>query len=88
MEASALKMHATMLAAKPPFTYMRPASLAAIQAIWDARARGLEGYLTMDAGPNVKLLCAAADAPAWQACLAALPEVVEVLVCAPGPGVA
>lgn len=87
MEASALKMHATMLAAKPPFTYLRPASLSAIQAVWDARAEGLEGYLTMDAGPNVKVLCAARDAEAWQRRLAALPEVVEVLCCAPGPGV-
>lgn len=86
MESSALKMHATMLAARPPFTYLQPASLAVIQAVWAWRAEGLAGYVTMDAGPNVKVLCAAANAGELARRLGALPGVEEVLVCGPGPG--
>jgi diphosphomevalonate decarboxylase len=86
MESSALKMHASMLAARPPFTYLQPASLAVIQAVWAWRAEGLAGFVTMDAGPNVKVLCAATDAEELAARLGALPGVEEVLVCGPGPG--
>ena len=35
-----------------------------MHAVWEARADGLELYFTMDAGPNLKLLFLAADAPA------------------------
>ena len=87
-ESSALKMHATTMAARPPFTYLAPASWSVIQAVWGWRAEGLAGYVTMDAGPNVKVLCSAADAPTLEARLAAMPEVQQVMVCAPGPAAA
>lgn len=56
MEANALKMHASMMAAKPPFTYWMPDSLKAMQLIQNLRENGLPVYFTMDAGPNVKAL--------------------------------
>lgn len=42
-------------------------------------------YFTIDAGPNVHVLCTAADASAVQARLEALPTVESVLVSRPGP---
>lgn len=60
-ENNALAMHATMLSAWPPLCYWLPDSLAAMQAVWRARAEGLELYFTMDAGPNLKLLFLQAD---------------------------
>ena len=56
-EANAMKMHATTLSANPPFTYFEPESLIAQQAVTSLREKGYTAYYTMDAGPNVKVLC-------------------------------
>lgn len=55
-ESNALTMHATMLSSWPPICYSLPATLAAMQQVWDLRKKGLEVYFTQDAGPNLKLL--------------------------------
>ncbi|OTN77619.1 diphosphomevalonate decarboxylase [Enterococcus sp. 8G7_MSG3316] len=60
-EANALKMHATTLAAQPPFTYWSPESLRAMDCVRQIRQQGLPCYFTMDAGPNVKVLCQKQD---------------------------
>ncbi|MGK4109610.1 diphosphomevalonate decarboxylase [Enterococcus cecorum] len=60
-EANALKMHACTLAAVPPFTYWNAESMLAMDAVRDLRESGLECYFTMDAGPNVKVLCQKKD---------------------------
>jgi diphosphomevalonate decarboxylase len=80
MERSALRMHASMFAADPPVSYWRPASVAAMDAVRGMRRDGLQAWFTMDAGPNVKVLCASADAPAVRAALLKVAERVEVLV--------
>ena len=55
-ERNALAMHATMLAAWPPLLYLQPESIELIHQVQRVRADGLEVYLTIDAGPNIKLL--------------------------------
>jgi diphosphomevalonate decarboxylase len=55
-ERNALSMHATMMSAWPPLIYLRPESIEMIHKVHQARAGGLEVYLTIDAGPNIKLL--------------------------------
>lgn len=86
-EANALRMHATTLGAQPPFTYWRGDTLVLLRAVADLRAAGVSAYATIDAGPNVKVLCAPADLAAVQTALAAVPGVERLIVCAPGPGV-
>nr|CDH35393.1 mevalonate diphosphate decarboxylase [Streptomyces iakyrus] len=61
-ERNALGMHATMLAARPAVRYMAPATLTVLDSILRLRQDGVAAYATMDAGPNVKVLCAGADA--------------------------
>lgn len=56
-ESNCLKMHATTLAASPPFTYWSPGSLKAMNKVQAMRQAGQNCYFTMDAGPNVKVLC-------------------------------
>jgi diphosphomevalonate decarboxylase len=85
-ERSALRMHATALAAEPAIIYWNPATLAAMEAVRALRARGTPVYFTIDAGPHVKALCAADDADAVAAALAAVPGVLRAIVAAPGPG--
>lgn len=56
VEANALAMHATMIAARPALSYLTSQSWAVLQRLWAARDQGLSAYATMDAGPNVKLI--------------------------------
>ena len=51
-----MTMHATMLSAWPPLFYWTPETLEKVHKIWSLREQGLEIYMTMDAGPNIKLL--------------------------------
>jgi len=55
-ESNALAMHATMMAARPTLTYLKPESWATLELLWQARKDGLQAYATMDAGANVKIL--------------------------------
>ena len=55
-EHNAMSMHATMIGAWPPLVYWQAESVAAMQQVWALREQGVEVYLTMDAGPNLKLL--------------------------------
>ena len=56
-EHNAMKMHATMLSANPSFTYFEPATMNAMNAVRQLRDEGFLAYITMDAGPNVKIIC-------------------------------
>lgn len=85
VEHSCFKMHACMLGSSPPFSYWNGTTMEVTRAVWSERAAGLEGYATIDAGPHVKVLCAAADAPRWAERLGAVAGVVAVQTCAPGP---
>jgi diphosphomevalonate decarboxylase len=85
-ERSALRMHASALAADPPVIYWNPGTLAAIAATRALRAGGVAAYFTIDAGPHVKVLCAAGDASVVSAALAATPGVLRTITAAPGPG--
>ncbi len=63
MESSTLKMHATCMAATPPFWYFQPDSIKIMNWVTEARLKqkGLSTYFTMDAGANVKIFCLARD---------------------------
>lgn len=56
-ELSASEMQAINLAAQPGFTYFANETLEIIKLIQELRNKGLECYYTIDAGPNVKILC-------------------------------
>lgn len=85
-ERSAMRMHASAMAAEPPILYWNAATVAALATVKQLRSQGTLAYFTIDAGPHVKVLCASADAPKVQAALAATPAILRVLVLAPGPG--
>lgn len=85
-ERSAMRMHASAMAADPHILYWNPATVAAMATVKGLRSDGTLAYFTIDAGPHVKVLCAAADATKIQAALATTPGVLRVLVLAPGPG--
>ncbi|WP_067535422.1 diphosphomevalonate decarboxylase [Nocardia crassostreae] len=84
-ERNALGMHATMLGARPAVRYFSPGSMRVLDRVLALRAAGVAAYATMDAGPNVKVLCDRRDNAAVAAALSET-GVGRVLVATPGPG--
>ena len=85
-ERSAMRMHASAMAADPPILYWNPATIAAISRVRALRDEGASAFFTIDAGPHVKVLCEAREAEAVAASLAETPGVLRTLIAAPGPG--
>src|SRR6185369_17512140 len=86
-EHSALKMHAVGLGARPPLLYWRGATIECMHRVWALRQEGTRAFLSIDAGPQVKVLCTPGDAPRVADALGAVPGVQRVLTCALGGGV-
>jgi diphosphomevalonate decarboxylase len=84
MESSTFKMHATMHTSVPPLLYWQPNTVACLHAVFELRAHGLGAWTTMDAGPQVKVLCMASDAS--KVAKALEPHAQQVHVLRPGPG--
>ncbi len=84
-ERNALGMHATMLAARPAVRYLSPATVTVLDRVLQLRREGIAAHATMDAGPNVKVLCRRADARRVAAALAETVPSARVLVAGPGP---
>lgn len=84
MERSTLRMHACMMGSDPPLCYWQAGTMAAIHMVEDLRRHGLSCYYTIDAGPNVKVLCSVSDVEVVRNHLLKVAERVEVL--SPGPG--
>jgi diphosphomevalonate decarboxylase len=57
-----------------------------LHRIWALRAEGTPAFATIDAGPQVKALCAPADAERVASALGQVPGVERVLTCTPGAG--
>lgn len=85
-EGNALGMHATMLAARPAVRYFSAGTLTLLDLVAQLRRDGTPAYATMDAGPNVKVLCRGADAiHITQAVRSMLPGIAVVTArCGPG----
>jgi len=62
MRLSYLRMHAVMLGGNPPVRYWLPDSIKAMRVCDNLRNQGIGAWETMDAGPQVKILCTADDA--------------------------
>jgi diphosphomevalonate decarboxylase len=82
MEHSTMKMHATMMAGSPSLLYWLPGTVAVLGEVKALRAQGIGAWATMDAGPQVKVLCRRADAEQVRAAL--LPHARQVHILGPG----
>jgi diphosphomevalonate decarboxylase len=86
-EENALKMHATMLGAKPPVLYWEHGTLEVMGHIQNLRESGIPAFFTIDAGANVKVLCLKENENMVYESLLKLSSVMKVLVCHSGSGV-
>ena len=77
-------MHAVMMTSNPPLFYWEPASLSVMKLIPQWRQSGLAVCYTLDAGPNVHVICEAAAVAEAQKRLEQIPGVENILIAAPG----
>ncbi len=85
-EHSCLKMHGLMLATRPGLLYWNAATVACLHVIRELRASGAAVFFTVDAGPQVKAICAPGTAAQVAQALSAVPGVIETLIAGLGPG--
>lgn len=87
IELDALAMHAVMMTSNPSLLYWQPGTLEILHAVRGWREEeGLAVYFTIDAGPNVHLICEADTVNEIETRLAALRSVERVIASRPGPG--
>lgn len=84
-EYNALGMHATMLAARPGIRYLSAASLGLLDCVAQLRHEGMCAYATIDAGPNVKVLCCFEDADRVAEALCEAVVGTRSVIARPGP---
>lgn len=86
-EANCLKMHATMITTNPPLVYWNGGTISAMNAVFGLRDSGTECYFTIDAGPQVKVICLEKDAGKIKNSLKHIEAVKETKICRVGCGV-
>ena len=84
MELDSNMMHSVMMTSTPPLFYWQPNTLGILQAVQDWRSRGLPVCYTVDAGPNVHVICPQENAEETKKRLVALPGVQQVLTAQSG----
>lgn len=85
-EFNGMKMHGTMLGTNPPICYFEPKSIVAQQEVRRLRQLGIPAYFTMDAGPNVKILCRKNDMQRIKTLLLETFDEKDIILSLPGKG--
>jgi len=80
------RMHAALLAASPPLLYWLPATIAAIRECQSLRDEGIGAWETLDAGPQVKVLCLDSQVQIICERLQALDPELKLIVASVGEG--
>lgn len=84
VEQDCILMHSVMMSSTPPLYYWQPKTLEIIEAVREWRREGLQVCFTIDAGPNVHVLCPGSEAEAVKRRLTALANIRSLLKCTPG----
>lgn len=86
LEAEAINMHAVMMTSTPPLYYWKPETLDIINKVNELREKGVECYFTIDAGPNVHVICESKNRRKISRLLNGISGVKEVLSNKPAEG--
>lgn len=84
IEEDAVELHFVAMTSRPPVFYWSPGMVHVVQATQRWRSDGLAVYFTLDAGPNVHLICESKDAAQVAELAGAVPDVEQVIVNGPG----
>ncbi|MDK1081993.1 MAG: diphosphomevalonate decarboxylase [Anaerolineae bacterium] len=77
-------MHAIMMTSNPGLFYWQPASITIMESVRDWRASGIPVFYTVDAGPNIHVICPQQQAQSVERRVRELPGVNDVLVANSG----
>lgn len=83
-ELDCIWMHAVMQTSTPPLLYWQPQTLEVMHSVIRWRKAGLPAFYTIDAGPNVHVICPQIHAELLAERLRALPGQPQVLIALPG----
>lgn len=86
VEEDSSLMHAVMMTSKPPLYYWQPGTMEVMQAVEAWREGGIAVCFTIDAGPNVHVICLDSEKEEVKLKLNALKSVKSILECTPGGG--
>ncbi len=86
-EYSCLKMHALALSGQPGLLYWNGTTVDVMHAVRHLRQQGSEAYFTIDAGPQVKVLCLPDNQDTVERVLRQIPGVLRIIKTRPGTGV-
>lgn len=84
IEQDCLLMHAVMLTSLPALVYWHPATLELIQTVKSWRKSGIPVAFTIDAGPNVHVICEENTLDLVKSKLEKMENVEEILIAHPG----
>jgi len=77
-------MHAVMLTSDPPIVYWQPASLSIMQTVRELRKNGVACAYTLDAGPNVHIICPPSSKDAVLDFFSEYPGIQEIYIAKTG----
>lgn len=86
IEEDSLSMHVVMMTSYPNLFYWNGVTIEILKALQDWRLGGLMAYATIDAGPNVHVICQRKDEAEVVSLLRNFMGVNQVLVAYPSPG--
>lgn len=86
-EYSCLKMHALAQSGNPGIVYWNGTTVEVMQVVRNLRQQGIPAYFTIDAGPQVKVLCLPENEMIVKSSLEAVPGVLRTIQSRPGSGV-
>ncbi|MEM7030348.1 MAG: diphosphomevalonate decarboxylase [Chloroflexota bacterium] len=78
IEEDSTIMHSVMMTSQPALFYWSPATLAIMKATEQWRTDGLLAYYTIDAGPNVHLICESHQADQVREAVSTVPGVKDI----------
>ncbi len=87
-EHNCLKMHSVMWASRPPVVYWNAATIACLERVRQLQADGAAAFFTIDAGPQVKVVCLPGDESQVVEALSNTSGVESVLASGIGAGAA
>lgn len=85
-EENCLKMHSLMLTTKPAIIYWNSGTIGLMHKVIEWRKNGPECYFTIDAGPQVKILCLKRNLKEILKRVKKTPQVENVVIAKPGHG--
>ena len=85
-EYSCLKMHALMMSAKPGLIYWNQTTMAVVEFVRELRQKNIQCYFTIDAGPQVKIICLPNESEKIEEQISQINGVKKIILTKLGPG--